>query len=462
MPLRSKKLVPIFLLAFALTGCSQTYPGDQVKESIQEICKKEYGIENIEVKTAGTTIGVYLPIKKLFATDFKEALIKKDGAALENLFQPAPEALDQVEDVLFSISRVLLSTDQKFQFYILQATDVERTGLQLVLSGYVDDIKRVRLWDISRDEYRKRIMHELRLNRAVIWHRPVRGLFRDLSKSPSLDSARPYFMGPLTPEVFRSFFFFKPEILKNNPAEWHVGELRSTPLESAQVLVYAPVTVDYDPNAVPPGSFLVAPETSVEYLFVVSLATETPKILRVMPLSYVDESGRLKKVGVPPELDIHQELDSWEGEFSVSEIHLGEFLAEQLTRRTQNLLHADERIQNTFDVVQLAFHYQKGEGRSEEAMAGRYFSMELDLKPKTATNVLLPPSALDEDVLYLLNLVSREFVDVLRSYKFSDYDFLQLNLTTDPSSHILGREDLELFRRNKADLSGLLGGVSPF
>ena len=112
-------LVTLFLcVGFAISGCSQTYPADRVKESIQEICRKEYGIDNIQVKIQGGTIGVYLPIKKLFAADFKEILSKKKGkvADMENFFQPAPEALDQVEDVLFSISRVLLSTDLKLQF----------------------------------------------------------------------------------------------------------------------------------------------------------------------------------------------------------------------------------------------------------------------------------------------------------------------------------------------------------
>ena len=454
----------VVFMGLVLAGCSQTYPGDRVKESIQEICHKEYGIDNIQIKIDGRTIGVYLPIKKLFAADLKEALTRKQGAEIENLFQPAPEALDQVEDVLFSISRVLLSTDLKLQFYVLQATDVEKTGLQLVLSGYVEDIKRVRLWDISRDEYRKRILHELRLNRAVVWHRPVRSFFRVLEQSPSLKSVKPYFVAPLSPELFRSLFFFNPELLQDKPAQWRLGELRSTPLEAAQVLVYAPVTIGYDPIKVAPGSFKIAPGSSIEYLFVVSLASEPPKISRVIPLSYLDETGKVQKIQIPGDLDIHKDLDSWESEFPLTEIHLGDFLAEQLSRRTQNLVFSDERIQNTFEAVHIGFKYQKEESKDEkkENKAKNYFSLELDVKPKTPVDVVLPPSALDEDVLYLLNLASREFVDVLRSYQFSDYDFLQLNLSTDPSAHILGREDLELFRRNKADLAGLLGGISPF
>jgi hypothetical protein len=50
-------------------------------------------------------------------------------------------------------------------------------------------------------------------------------------------------------------------------------------------------------------------------------------------------------------------------------------------------------------------------------------------------------------------------VNLLRSYKFSDYSFLRLTLDSDPVSRILARDDLELFRRNKTNLSGLIQGL---
>jgi hypothetical protein len=47
-------------------------------------------------------------------------------------------------------------------------------------------------------------------------------------------------------------------------------------------------------------------------------------------------------------------------------------------------------------------------------------------------------------------------VNVLRSYNFRDYDYLSLNVAKEPSKWILGREQLELYRRGKMDLQGLL------
>lgn len=448
----------LLLLCLALWGCSQTYPADRIKESIQEICRREYGVENIDVKISGKTIGVYLPIRKLFVTDLKDALSRKNIKLtdIENLFRPSPEALEQVEDVLFSISRVLLSTDRELDFYTLQATDVEQTGLQLILTGYVNDIKRVRLWDISRDEYRKRVLHEIHLNRASVWHRPVRAFFSDLEKSPSLETAKSHFDGRITPELFESLFFLEPERNANPPASWRLGELRSTPLEATQVLVHVPVRVEYPSDA--PGSsriFQIRSGSLLEYFFVVSFVNERPSILRVIPLFHVNESGTVQKMSVPEELHLEKDIQSWESEFTVPDIRAGDFLAEQLTRRAQSLLSMDERVQNTFETLHFTFRYHQEESKN-------YFSAEIDARLKSRTSWGSAPTALDEDMLHVLNLASREFVEVLRSYQFLDYEFLQLNLASDPVSHVLGREELELFRRNKIDLQGLLGGISPF
>ena len=447
----------LFLSAF-LSGCYQSYPANRVAESIQEICHKEYGIENIRVKIEGKTAGVFLPIKKLFSPEL-EALYQGKGkprpADIEKLFQPVPEALDQVEDVLFSISRVLLSTDLKLEFYTLQATDVETTGFQLVLTGYVDDIKRVRLWDISRDEYRKRVFHELRVNRAVISHSPVRLFFSELEKGTPLEQLQSYFAEPVAPELFAATFFLDPAALVTTQATWRLGELRSASLGGNRVVVYVPVAVEYDPTSAGSPAFFIPSGSTLEYFVILSFAEDTPKIVRVIPFSFLDEAGELKKIALPEEMDLNKDLELWETEFSVTEIDLGVFLAEQLTRRTQALLGSDERIQNTFEAPQALFQFHRKE--EEENL----FSLELDLKPRTAALWAPAVSLFQEDVLYLLNLVSREFVNVLRSYQFSDYHFLQLKLASDPTAHMLGREDLELFRRNKTSVQGLLSGVPP-
>lgn len=456
--MKNRLVLGIIILAclFALSGCSQTYPPGRIKESIAEICRREYGIENIRVEIAGTTAGVFLPVKKLFVSDIKEIFSsgKAQLADMENLFQPSPEAMDQVEDVLFSISRVLLSTNLKLDFYVLQATDVEKTGLQLILTGYVNDIKRVRLWDISRDEYRKRIIHELGLNKAVVWHQPVREFFAQLEKGTSSAGLEQHFERPLPPDFFEALFWASPEVLRQNNVLWRLGELRSTLLETTKALVYVPVQVEYDSKGISSGNIQVPSGSSLEYFFIVSFASPQPKISRILPLTYLDENGKVQKIPISEEFDFQQDIQFWEREFHLTEIHLGDFLAEQLNRRSQAILSMDERIQNTFQALRLNFRYHRDEPKN-------YFSLDMDVKLKSAAPLASPPSVLDEDILYLLNRVSREFVLVLRSYGFLDYKYLQLNLASDPISRILAQEDLELFRQNKMDLQGLLGRVTP-
>ena len=448
--MKPRKALALALAALAavswMAGCTRkSYPASQIKEALLQIARNEYGIDDLDVKIAGDTIGVYLPLKKLFASDFKEAVMTGKVRNLENLFEPSPEALEKVEDVLFSISRVLLSTDRPFQFYILEATDVEKTGMQLVLTGFVNDIKRVRIWDISRNEYRKRVIHELRLNRAVNWHKPVRLFFHDLETLALNQIREKYFNKILPVEAVKTLFFNGLYDAQNGETRfrWDILDMRSAMVQKNQVLVYVKVNPHREKEPLPPANEL-------QYLFMLSLDNEEARIVRIIPFQYRDDQGKMQRIPFPKELQIEENLEKWEQEFPVQEVLLGPFLAQQLTRRVQALLAADERVQNTFHEIKLNFTFH-------EEPPKKYFSLDLEALLRDMTVQEKSSIVFHEDMLYLLNLASREFVDVLRSYQFGDYDYLSLNLTRDPTALILGRDDLELFRRKKIDLQGLLG-----
>ena len=66
--------LPILIGLAAFSGCSKSYPAESLKESLIEICYKEYGIENVQVEIAGDTLGVYLPFGRLFSADIKDAM----------------------------------------------------------------------------------------------------------------------------------------------------------------------------------------------------------------------------------------------------------------------------------------------------------------------------------------------------------------------------------------------------
>ena len=69
-----------------------------------------------------------------------------------------------------------------------------------------------------------------------------------------------------------------------------------------------------------------------------------------------------------------------------------------------------------------------------------------------------PKRGLHEDVLYFWDRVAREFVEVLHSYSFQDYQSLQFQLFQGGKllNWTATREDLELFRRHKKNLSSIL------
>lgn len=442
-------LAPLmFVLGFS--GCMiKSYPSERIKEDLAKICKQEYGIENLDVKISGDTIGVFLPLKKLFAADFKEAAITGKVRNLETLFEPSPQALERIEDVLFSISRVLLSTDREFKFYVMQATDIEKTGLQLVLTGYVDDIRRVRIWDISRGEYRKRVVHELRLNRAVRWHQPVRAFFNAVENLDVQEIRRQYFNDLLPAAAIQGLFLNRLNESKNPlvKTEWNIIELKSAPFQKNEVLVYAKVS----PRRIHTElGVLEEKPAELRYLFMFAMTDEQSKLLRIVPFQYQDDNGELHDIPFPEELQINKSLDQWDEEFKIEDIQLGPFLADQLTRRFAAIMVMDERLQNTFRVAKVEYVYQ------EEDDGKGHFDLNIEATLKDFNNYTRDSIVSHEDMLYLLQLASREFVDVTRSYSFGDYSHLNLQFAQEPTPFVIERDSLELFRRNKQDIQGIL------
>lgn len=443
------RLSPLFFagLLLAFSGCGPaTYPEARCKEALQEIALKEYKIPHIDVEFAGTTLGVFLPLDKLFETDLKEALMSGKVTDMESLFQPTEDAIDKVEDILFSMSRVMLSTDKKIDFYYLQATDVEKTGMDLTFIGQIDDLKRVRYWDIPRSEYRKRIVHDLHMNRAVVWHRPVRHFFKDLNEATEVEVQERYFPNTARDKWAEEFFFADAQgrVLPRGRAAWTILDLRSIPLQDNEIVVYAKARADLkDATGVGLKS------QTLEYLFQISTGEETEKIRRIIPIAYLDDKTGTPGFAFTRDM-VMKSLPSWETEFKTPDITMGEFLARQLTRRAQMMAAEDERIANTFSGVKLVLRFRAAPRRFE-------FNAVAPLRnPKDVAYT--PGRGLHEDLLYLWESVAREFAEVLRSYGFQDYSGLEFQLSQDgrEMNWTAGKDDVELFRRHKKPFKDIL------
>lgn len=451
------------LLLLITNGCQKaTYTEENIVSSMEKICREEYKVEDVEVKFNGKTMGIFLPLDRLFESDIRSAIISGKVKDFESLFAPRPEAMDKLENVLFVTSRVVLSTDKPIDFYQLYASDVESTGLQIVLTGYVDDIKRLRAWDISRDEYRKRILHDLKLNRAILWEKPVRGLFRDAKKKPAKDLAKLYLGVRPTQEALSPLFYnFWKTLDKKESVQIRIRQMKSHAYLDNKALVYAKIVEDYKPaKGVSLGDFLYPPNTELEYIFIVDLFGNDFKIAQVIPFYFIDEAKQLKKISFPQDLELYQNLDTWQERFEVEDIHLGDFLAAQLNRRIQASLTGEERVRTTIRKARLNLAYHNKPEEFENGGQKPYFSLTFDILTKDMRG--MPPSLdsvlQNEDVQYILNEVVREFVDVIRSYHFQDY--ASLDLVWQPggpaTSFQLIPENLERFRRKKITISGLL------
>jgi len=436
------------LLPAVLSGCgSATYPEARCKEALQEIALKEYNIPHIEIEFVGTTLGVFLPLDQLFAADLKEALMSGKVTDMESLFQPTEEAIDKVEDILFSMSRIMLSTDKKIDFYYLQATDVEKSGMDLTFMGQIDDLKRVRFWDIPRSEYRKRIIHDLHMNRAALWHRPVRHFFKDLNEATVSDVQDRYFPNTDQAKWTGEFFFTDAHgrELPRGRAKWTILDLRSIPIQDHDIVVYAKAEV----AAKDPAETSFRPKV-MEYLFQVSTAGDTEKIRRIIPMAYLDDKAATPDFTFTREM-VAKSLPNWEKEFKTPDITAGDFLSRQLTRRFQMIAAEDERISNTFASIKLVVRF---EPRPQPSFL---FDAVASLRnPKEVAYSL--GQGIHEDVLYFWDRVAREFVEVLRSYSFKDYEFLKFQLSQGGKTLTWAttREDLELFRRHKKSLKDIL------
>lgn len=158
--MRLKLFILFCSLSIILAGCCPTYPKDKFNDSIVRLCKKEYKLD-VKVETVGRTIAIYLPLSNLI--DFTFSITKS--------------ASEKINDVILSVSRVAISTDANFDFYCVIAHDVRMPEVQIVIIKSVNDVKRFLLNDISRSEYSKRMLIDIRLAPQAQKERAVKEVF---------------------------------------------------------------------------------------------------------------------------------------------------------------------------------------------------------------------------------------------------------------------------------------------
>lgn len=157
-----------YLSLVLLTGCGvATYPKGSVKESVTKICKQEYGVD-VKVEIEGSTMAIYLPLTDL----------------MDYSFNLSKSASDKINDVIFTAARVALSTDARINFYCVIAHDVKMPELQVIIIKGVEDIKRLFANDISRGEYMKRMLIDLRWSPQAKKEQVIKEIFAKMNLDP--------------------------------------------------------------------------------------------------------------------------------------------------------------------------------------------------------------------------------------------------------------------------------------
>lgn len=160
-------LLAIAVLTVSLAGCAPTYPKESLKESIIRLCKSEYKVD-VKVRAVGKTVAIYMPLDDLM--DFT--------------FSLTPSATEKLNNVIMSVTRVVLSTDADYDFYCIIAHDVRIPEIQVIIIKYVNDVKRVFLGDISRGEFGKRMIIDMRLNPQSQKERSIKEVFQKMGLDP--------------------------------------------------------------------------------------------------------------------------------------------------------------------------------------------------------------------------------------------------------------------------------------
>lgn len=459
--------IVIIAAPFFFSGCEATYQANNLETALKDILRDEYDIHEVEVKVVGKTLGVYLPLDKLFSANLDAFSAGDIEPGIENLFRFNPQAMEIVEDVLFTTSRVVLSTDRDIDFYVLKAVENKSTGIEFVLTGYVMDMKQVRYWAISLSEYRKRLLHDLSVNRTIVWKRTVTDFFDLIGTSATTDYLGTYFAKDVTVKDLSPFFFTQiAEAAYKDDLQYELIDIRTKPINEREVLVYVKLKEtftakpDYEDY-----TFLFRDGKQHEYLFVLQAEKMSYKIRQVIPFYFIDKENTLQTIDFPEELKIYDNIDSWTEEFELEDISMGEFLARQITKRLQAVLADDENLSKGLSIRQLECVYHEAVlDENGIAIEPSYFSVVYDVGGRAYLSITMSPEKekreADQHIKELLNIILTELRDVVRGYKFKDYSYLEVTHSGSGKKSILPSYKVESYQPGHVSESIIQGLLS--
>ena len=410
----------LLLAAFLTTSCAPTYPKEQLAQSVEQLCQREYSL-SVKAKYAETTLGVLVLIPGLVEELMKHPPgvpppLWTDGVYEDDRFQfqfatrgafarkeekeedgsgpkketERSEALKILDHVHTALRRVALSTDARLEFYTLVARDPGPTALDVIFSGHVNDLKRVQFFDISIGELQKRSRFSVRVQPEAVARQTVRSFLTDLSVRPLPQLLTRYAapskrFGELLPKFLELGVNLQGKEKQLLSETWPVAQTKAN-----EAVVQVPLAPMGTPGAL---------------LFVVELRENQGLFLDIERQEGAALPPRFRHVGVP---------EKWNGSFYMEPIVLPKFLAEQIARR----------------------------------VLSEFEPLEEEQEKKPSSKEKEPASS--EDVTRALVQASAY---VLKSYQFSGFKELSVTDATEGTRWVVPSKELPLFRRrNPPDL----------
>jgi len=404
------KVLAIFLILSGLSACDKpTYPTGKIEESVLKLCKDEYKLDNVKVKIAGSTMGVYIPIEGLVDPDLK--LNQKAG--------------EKIEDVALSIHRVTTSTDMPLKFYILTARDTKIPGAEFILTGFIYDVVRVRLFDISRGEYFQRILRDFRFNPAIAGEKKVREFFDALNQDSSLTET----LKPILYPVYA--------IGRKDSQKIEITDIESKELSDHESILYIKTIERYEPS---PGfeayTAIFPPGFKNEYLFLIDISLFMSPVKEIVS-KYFYSNNEIMQRNLEDAFKQYQDsgIIGTDG-FPKKDLDLGWFLSQQISRRIKSIFEEDRKLKNNFKVTS-----------SLGWIKDRVFQFKFNISSNDGKTG-------DEKIIF--SNIIRMTGKTLHLYEFEEYKGVEfINLADAEKKIYLSKEDLERFRKNKLDIASL-------
>ena len=141
-------LLFVSILSLLVSGCtcptSATYKEKDIPNIIKIICKDEYGLDITTQRTANT-LWVYAPMDQILHKDYER---NQDKVFDEKM-------VDKLRNILITIGRVLISSDNTPRFFALLVSDIN-LGIDYLIIGDTLDIKKSYSGFIPEEESNRR------------------------------------------------------------------------------------------------------------------------------------------------------------------------------------------------------------------------------------------------------------------------------------------------------------------